>query len=323
MDQKNSASATAALPREREVVITRIFDAPRSLVYKAWTDPVHMSRWFGPRQFTAPVCELDVRPGGTWRIVMRGPDGTEYPCGGIYREVADRKRLAFTNNALDQQGNILLEGFTTVTFEDEGGRTKLTLSTRAKGLVDGTERMLQGMEAGWSQSLDKLADDLAERGKTTLSKPSDRELVFTRVFDAPRELVFKVWTDPKHIVEWWGPRGFRTESLDMDVRPGGAWRLIMHGPDGRDYRNRIVYMEVVRPERLVYKHAGEEQDESVRFQVTVTFEDAGGKTKLTMRMLFETGAERDDVISRYEADKGGVQTLERLAEHLTKKAALV
>jgi uncharacterized protein YndB with AHSA1/START domain len=322
----SSPTAEATETTQREVVITRIFDAPRSLVFQAWTDPKHMANWWGPNGFTNPVCEMDVRVGGAYHIVMRGPDGADYPCRGVYREIVEPERLLFTNLAVDKEGNVLLDGFTTVTFEEHGGKTKLTLQTRATGLVAGAERMLAGMEAGWTQSLDKLSEHLRQ-------EPSDRELVFTRVFNAPRDLVFKVWTDPKHIVEWWGPRGFTTESLDMDVRPGGHWRLIMHGPDGVDYRNRIVYLEVVKPERLVYKHTGnaeEDEDEEegkegkeakdrmkpVGFHVTVTFEEAGGSTKLTMRMLFESAGERDDVVTKYGADKGAVQTLDRLAEHL-------
>src|SRR6478735_6105977 len=81
-----------------------------------------------------------------------------------------------------------------------------------------------------------------------------REIVASRVFDAPRDLVFKMWTDREHAGNWWGPKGFRTTIHEMDVRPGGVWRFVMHGPDGRDYQNKIVYVEVVRPERLVYDH---------------------------------------------------------------------
>jgi uncharacterized protein YndB with AHSA1/START domain len=143
-----------------------------------------------------------------------------------------------------------------------------------------------------------------------------RSIVATRVFDAPRELVFAAWTDPKHLAQWWGPDGFTTTTRSIDVRPGGVWRLVMHGPDGRDYENRITYDEIVKPERLVYSHGGGDDVEPVRFRVTVTFEDLGGKTGLTMRMLFPSAAERDQVIAKYAADKGLVQTLGRLVEHL-------
>jgi uncharacterized protein YndB with AHSA1/START domain len=143
---------------ERTVVITRTLDAPRGLVWKCWTESKHMAQWFGPRQFTIPVCELDARAGGELRIVMRGPDGSDYPMKGVFREVVPQQRLVFTNIAIDAEGKHLLEGETTVTFADEGGKTKLTLNTHAVGCVPFAAQMLAGMQAGWSQSLDKLAE---------------------------------------------------------------------------------------------------------------------------------------------------------------------
>src|SRR5579859_3756698 len=147
---------------------------------------------------------------------------------------------------------------------------------------------------------------------------ADRELVFTRLFDAPRELVFEAWTEARHLAHWWGPRGFKTTISEMDVRPGGVWRLVMRGPDGRDYNNRIVFLEVAKPERLVYKHDPEKGSEPVTFQVTVTFAGQGGQTEVTMRMLFPSAAARDYVVKMYGAIEGAHQTLDRLAEQLAK-----
>jgi uncharacterized protein YndB with AHSA1/START domain len=149
---------------------------------------------------------------------------------------------------------------------------------------------------------------------------TDRELIFTRVFDAPRELVFKAWTDPRHLVQWWGPSGFTTSVYEMDVRPGGVWRLTMHGPDGVDYKNRMVFLEVVKPERLVYKHEPEEGSEPVTFETTVTFAKEGAKTKVTMRMLFPSLAEREFVVKKHGAIEGAKQHLGKLAEYLQKMA---
>ena len=145
---------------------------------------------------------------------------------------------------------------------------------------------------------------------------ADREIIITRVFDSPRELVFDAWTDPQHIGSWWGPKGFTTTTYQMDVRPGGVWRFVMHGPDGVDYQNKIVYLEIVKPERLVYDH-GDEADAG-HFRVTVTFAEQGGKTKLTMRSVFKSAAERDEVVTKYHAIEGGNQTLDRFGEHLAK-----
>lgn len=143
-----------------------------------------------------------------------------------------------------------------------------------------------------------------------------QSIIATRIFDAPRELVFAAFTDAKHLAQWWGPTGFTTTTHAIDVRPGGIWRFVMHGPDGRDYQNRITYEEIVKPERLVYRHGGGENVEPVRFKVTVTFEDFGGKTRLTMWMQFPSAAERDRVIAEYGADTGLVQTLGRLEQYV-------
>ncbi|HXN89845.1 MAG TPA: SRPBCC domain-containing protein [Methylocella sp.] len=158
IDAKASAPASAV---KREVVITRIFDVPRGLVFKAWTDPEHMARWWGPRGFTNPICELDARVGGAWRIVMRSPAGIEYPCGGVYREIVEPERLVFTNIATDNEGNPVLDGLTTVIFAEQGNKTKITLQTHAVAVVAHAAAYLAGMEVGWTQSLERLAEELS------------------------------------------------------------------------------------------------------------------------------------------------------------------
>jgi uncharacterized protein YndB with AHSA1/START domain len=152
-----------------------------------------------------------------------------------------------------------------------------------------------------------------ERKNASAGNTTDREIVATRVFDAPRELMFKMWTEPEHIAQWWGPRGFTTTIYEMDVRPQGVWRFVMHGPDGADYQNKIVYLEIEGPERIVYDHVS-----GPRFQSTATFEDLGGKTRLTVRMVFESAELRDKVARDFGAVEGLNQTLERLGERLAK-----
>ena len=125
-----------------------------------WTDPVHMARWWGPQDFTNPVCELDVRPGGRILIHMRAPNGTVHPMSGTFREVVPPERLVFDAVAEDMAGKPLLEAHTVVTFEDENGRTRLTVKAHAVGIADVAPQMLAGMEAGWTQSLARLADIL-------------------------------------------------------------------------------------------------------------------------------------------------------------------
>ena len=151
-----------------------------------------------------------------------------------------------------------------------------------------------------------------------MTTTSDRELVLSRVFDAPRELVFRAWTDPRHVAEWWGPNGFTTTLHEMDVRPGGVWRFVMHGPDGVDYPNLAVFHEVVPPERLVFTH-GSGQAGDAGFEVTITFDVVeGGKTRLSLRQLYATAAERDYVAREYRAVEMGNQTLDRFAAYLAR-----
>lgn len=149
-----------------------------------------------------------------------------------------------------------------------------------------------------------------------LNNTADREIVTTRVLNAPRELVFKVWTDPEHVAEWWGPIGFTNTIYEMEVRPGGVWRFMMHGPDGIDYPNKIVFSEVVEPERLVYTHGSDDENDPLIFNVTVTFEAQGDKTKLTMRTIFDTAAERDRIVKEVGAIEGAIQTFNRFENHL-------
>jgi uncharacterized protein YndB with AHSA1/START domain len=144
---------------------------------------------------------------------------------------------------------------------------------------------------------------------------ADREITVTRVFSAPRELVFAMWTDPKHIANWFGPKGFTTTTYEMDVRPGGKWRHTMRGPDGARYPNEIIYREVVKPARLVYSHVSPPP-----FLMTVTFVAQGNQTRLTAQMLFDTAALRDQTIKQFGAAEGLHSTLQRLAEVLAQDA---
>ena len=144
MAASNASPNPAGLPMEREIVITRVFHAPRELVFRAWTDPKLMAQWWGPKHFTNRVEQMDVRPGGAWRIVMCAPDGAEHPAQGVYREIVPPERLVFTNNAVDKDGNAIIEGFTTVTFDDQAGKTKLTLQTLGVAKVDYAANISRG-----------------------------------------------------------------------------------------------------------------------------------------------------------------------------------
>lgn len=151
-----------------ELVITRIFDAPPELVWKAWTDPEHFMRWWGPKDFTSPFCEIDLRVGGKYLNCMRSPDGKDYWSTGVYREIVPLERIVYTDSFSDSEGNVVsatqyglspdfpLEMLVTVTFEEHEGKTKLTL--RHVGIPSGTDS--GGAQQGWSESFEKLAESL-------------------------------------------------------------------------------------------------------------------------------------------------------------------
>ncbi|WP_223285678.1 SRPBCC family protein [Paenibacillus sp. PL91] len=143
-----------------------------------------------------------------------------------------------------------------------------------------------------------------------------RELRVQRMFQAPRELVFQAWTDPKHLPNWWGPNGFTITMQEFELTPGGTWRYIMHGPDGTDYDNVIRYLDIAAPERLVYHH-GDTQNEQM-FHVTVTFVDKGAATELMMTSLFPTAEELEMAVQQYGAVEGANQTLNRLESALSE-----
>ena len=172
--EKTTKNNSAAKSAEGELVITRVFDAPRELVWKAWTDPERVMRWWGPKNFTSPVSKIDLRVGGAYLNCMRGagPDGVvrDFWSTGVYREIVPFKRIVCTDSFADEKGNVVpashygmegdwpLELLVTVTFEETGGRTTMTLLH--EGMPAGQMRELA--VAGWNESFDKLAEYLAK-----------------------------------------------------------------------------------------------------------------------------------------------------------------
>ena len=301
---KGTSSAVNA-PADRTLIVSRVFDAPRELVYRAWTDPKEFGKWFPPLGFSAARCELDVRPGGALRIDMKGGDdagefaGVVFPGKGVYREVVPNERLSFTFEGEDAatQPELLM----TVVFEDEGRKTKLTIYQVAKTIADYEELLKIGATEGLGQSLDKLAALLGGGGAT--ATVTGRTLTVTRVFDAPRELVWQAYTDPKHIVKWMFAKDWEAPFAETDVRPGGAFRIGMRPADHSEEGFTLdgTYREAVKPERIV-------QVLSDGRVMTTTFEDQKGKTKLTLSVEMAEGEEQERT--------GYTQILENLAKHV-------
>jgi uncharacterized protein YndB with AHSA1/START domain len=442
--------SAAKKPAGAEYVITREYAAPREMVWRACTEAKQLAQWWGPRGFSAPVCEWDAKPGNKIHVVMRAPNGTDYPMGGKFIEVVPPKKLVTTTGALDDKGVMMFEFHHTLTLDElPGGRTRLTMHSRLINVFSAeAAKYVGGFEAGMTQSLERLAKlvktrllvvertlaapvekvwkaitdademrrwyfdpenfqpragsefrmvvehqgkiydhrcrvtevipqkkiaytwrhhghegdslvtmELFREGRKTRLKLThagletfpktpmfarknfqkgwnmligdslpdyvenlDREVYVSRVLSAPRELVWEAMTSPKHVVNWWGPRGFTTTIEQMDFRVGGVWKQVMHGPDGAKFPAKSIFKEIVKPEKIVYSHAGGKQDgRGASFVSTWTFEETGkNQTKVSIRHVFGSVERRDFVVKQYNAVEGAKQTLERFGEYLAK-----
>jgi uncharacterized protein YndB with AHSA1/START domain len=316
----------------KDLIITRLFDAPRELVWKAWTQPERVMQWWGPKGFTTPVSRIDLRVGGEYLSCMRSPDGKDFWGKGFFREIVAPSQLVMTDSFADEKGNIVpasyygmskdfpREMLITVILEDIEGKTRLTL--RHTGMPPGPDS--EGARQGWSESFDKLANYLEtekpiESGKNVpkFEFPSDREVVITRIFDAPRELVFRASTDPGLIPLWWGPKRYTTTVERMDVLPGGVWRFIQHDQDGNAYAFHGVYREIVPPKREVHTFEFEGMPGHVILETSI-FEEFEGKTKLTVTDLFQSLEDRDGMF-KTGMKEGATESMDRLEELLKKQ----
>jgi uncharacterized protein YndB with AHSA1/START domain len=292
---------------DEPLVLERVFDAPVALVWKALTEVDDIKHWsFDIREFVPRV--------GFEFQFYGGDSKTKYLHRCKVTEAVTEKRLAYTWRYEGYAGDSL------VTFElfAEGKKTRVRLThTGLETFPKLPAFAPANFAAGWTEIVGTNLKTFVETRRSE-KLVGDREIAATRVFDAPRELVWKAWTEPEHIAQWWGPNGFTTTTHSMELRPGGVWRYVMHGPDGRDYRNKVTYLEVVKPERLVYNHGGEEDVEPVNHHVTVTFREQGDKTRVDMRMVFVSAEARTHVIEAYGAFEGLKQHMGRLEAYLEK-----
>jgi uncharacterized protein YndB with AHSA1/START domain len=295
-------------PSDREMVFTRTVAAPRELVWTAWTDPEQVILWWGPKGFTNTTHQMEVKPGGTWRFTMHGPDGTDWPNLITYHVVQAPARLEYDHgdDAKPKWFHVVVD------FVAEGAQTKIVTHMAFERAEDCENAKKYGIE-GHKTSMERLDAHLPG-----MAANAGREIVLSRVFAAPRALVWQALTDPKHVMHWWGPRGFSTSTDQMDFRVGGSWVHTMIGPDGTKYPNKSVYKEIVPLERIVYSHGGGREDgRGVNFVSTWLLEDVGqNRTRLTIRHVFPSAEMREHVVREYGAVEGGRQTLARLAEHL-------
>jgi len=305
---------------DREITTTRILNAPRDLVFEVWTDPKHIAKWWGPYGFTSTINTMEVKPNGKWSFIMHGPDGTDFQNEIIYREVVKPEKLVY-----DQLLGVHFH--VTVTFAEEGNKTRLTMQV----LFDTAEerdRKVKEVRAieGQKQTLNRLEAYLTFSGRANNSD----ELLITRVLNAPRDLVFSVWTEPKHLAQWWGPKGFTMNKITMNLQPGGTFHYAMNAPSGEEMWGKFVFQEVTKPEQLAFVSSfSDEQGNVTRHPLSATWPletfnqltltEENGKTTLTLRggPINATEEERQTFEgARHMVEKGFEGTFEQLVNYL-------
>jgi uncharacterized protein YndB with AHSA1/START domain len=307
---------------ERELVITRLINAPRGLVWEAWTNPEQVMQWWGPDGFTSTLHEMEVKPGGVWRFTMHGPGGMDFPNKIIFTAVDKPSLLACSHSSELENDPARFE--TTVTFEEIRGRTWLTMRA-VFATKEERDRMVNeyGAEDGGKQAVSRLEAFL-------YGVSDEHAFVITREFNAPRQLVYDVWSDASHLAAWWGPKGYAIEVKKLEFTPGGIFHYHMQAANGHAMWGRFVYREITPAEKIVFINSFSDPDGNItrapfgvqfplEVLVTVLFEEAGNKT----RVIIKSGPIRADeeemkVFSDFFASMkiGYGGTFDQLADHL-------
>jgi uncharacterized protein YndB with AHSA1/START domain len=255
----------------KELTITRVLNAPIELVWKVWTDPEHIKNWWGPNGFTNTIFEMDIKPGGNWEFTMHGPDGKDYKNKSVFKEIVKHRRIVYEHvtgprfqarvNFTPQGKKTLLEWRMVFDTEEERDNTVKTFKA----------------DVGLKQNIFKLEGYLR-------SVSPEKEMTLTRVINAPRDVVFRAWTDPAQVEKWWGPKDFTNPVCNVDARPGGEILIHMQAPDKTIYPMDGEFHEIVEPEKLVFTSAALDKQGNRLFEVlnTVLFSEENGKTKISL-----------------------------------------
>ncbi|HET6329435.1 MAG TPA: SRPBCC family protein [Holophagaceae bacterium] len=263
---------------EREIISTRLLDAPRELVWKVWTDPQHLVHWWGPNGFTNSFETYDFRPGGEWRFVMHGADGTDYPNHSVFVEIVEPERIVLDHLSGPR---FRMEA----AFEDRGGKT--ALSFRATFATEKDYEAVKGFAIeGNRQTLSRLEDLVALAGGPAFT--------LSRTYDAPRDRVWQAWTEGGRLARWWGPKGLKMRAAKLDLLPGGLFHYGMSMPDGQEMWGKFTFRDIVAERRLLFVNAFSDAEGSttrhpmaaswpLEILNLVTFEEVEGRTTLTLR----------------------------------------
>lgn len=301
-------SRTVGNEGERELVVSRSFDAPRALVWEAWTNPDHFAQWMGPRGFTTTKPQGQLKVEGTWRYDMIYHDGTVYPNRLVFREIVPMARLAYDHGGGDETSEHDFEVI--VTFADSGAGTTVTLRSlfSEKAARDFAVEQIGAIEGG-QQTLERLGEKIAHL--------QQEPFVITHEFAAPRELVFDAFTKAEHLKHWWGPKGCEIVDPRVDLKRGGEFRYAMRF--GGDLAHaKQVYREITPHTRLVFENMFADEHGApiappgpdpwpVRMLTTILFEDVGAGARVTVLFvpLEASAAERATFESGRASMQGG------------------
>ena len=315
----------AVSEQTKDLVIERIFDAPREQVWQAWTDPELFMRWWGPSTFTSPTCRMDVRPGGRYVWSMRDPDGNDYYSAGTFLEVVPPERLVYTDSFADKDGNIIPPGAygmsdafpteltVTVTLEDLGKQTKMR--TTFSGMPEGPEKEMTA--AGFNESLDKLTNAVTKQVRLAIDREKP-QITIVRDFDARQALVWRALTEPALLAQWWGQPGSPMSVDKHELRLGGEWRFVERDAAGNEYGFRGIFRAIEPPGRIVQTFEYEPMAGHVILE-TLTLTEHDGCTTLTAIEQFDT---IEDLEGMYQSgmEDGTEKSYNQLAALLQKVA---
>jgi len=277
----------SASNRPNEITLTRFLDAPVAVVWEAWNDPAQAAQWWGPRGFTLTTHSKDLRPGGTWKYTMHGPDGADYPNVTKYLEIVPYQKLVYDHGGTETGPPMFR---VTVVFTEIGDQTKMdmTMGFPTPEAAENTRKFIK--KASGDSTWDRLAEYLAE------TRSGRQQFIINRSFAAPLEVLFDMWTKPEHFAQWLPPTGFTMKFLHADIRPGGGTKYCMFNEALTMY-GRAQYLAIERPHRIVYtQQFCDEQGNISRHPKAPTWPE----TMLTTVQLTAEGPEQTRVTVTWE-----------------------
>jgi uncharacterized protein YndB with AHSA1/START domain len=308
-------SETAIADKPPTLHLSRVFPAPRALVFKAWTTAEHMQRWFSPEGLTVPHATIEFRPGGRFEICMRMPGGQEYWSRGAFGEIVENERLSFTCDVMHGSEKPSFHVVTHVMFEDVEGGARMSVEQSYEIFDGSAEAAIGGASEGWRTTLDRLGREV-ERIKALPGRSVVHAMFrLERIYDAPPAMVFHAFADKDAKARWFaGGDGYAVLERVMDVRPGGRERLKGQWKNGNTTLFDAVYFEVVADERLVYAYDMWMGERKLSVSLaSLEFRPEGEGTKL---IVVEQGAFLDGYDDAGSRERGTTMLLDRVGEAL-------